>query len=171
MSDSAARATGKWHRTDVPHSGWKCIDIEDLGRSSAVCEMCEAQDIRYVHSMEHASYATALRCGCVCAGRMEGSTETAKKREAILRSASTRRQNWLTRKWSCSRQEGAYLRAGGYSVYVFPSGDQSWTFRVRDRKRGGAVESRETYSTMDRARLKAFDIMTLMKCYDDAAEE
>lgn len=47
---------GKWSMPGVPHKGWTCIDIEDLGAPDAVCEMCERQDIRYVHAMEHPDY-------------------------------------------------------------------------------------------------------------------
>jgi len=43
------RATGKWSQAGVPHRGWTCVDIDDLGEPSATCEMCETQEIRYVH--------------------------------------------------------------------------------------------------------------------------
>lgn len=32
---------GEWAQCGVPHKGWTCVDIEDLGEPSAVCEMCE----------------------------------------------------------------------------------------------------------------------------------
>jgi hypothetical protein len=60
-------ATGKWTQAGVPHKGWTCVDIEDLGSPDHVCEMCEVQPVRYVHSMEHPNHET-LRVGCVCAG-------------------------------------------------------------------------------------------------------
>jgi hypothetical protein len=43
---------GKWSQPGVPHKGWVCVDIEDLGEPSLTCEMCESQNIRYVHYME-----------------------------------------------------------------------------------------------------------------------
>lgn len=66
--ETTSRATGKWSQPGVPHKGWTCLDIEDLGEPSATCEMCEAQEIRYVHHMEHPNYSGSLGCGCVCAG-------------------------------------------------------------------------------------------------------
>jgi hypothetical protein len=43
-------ATGKWIEPGVPHKGWVCVAITDLEEVDAVCEMCEVQEIRYVHS-------------------------------------------------------------------------------------------------------------------------
>ncbi len=67
-----AAGRGKWSIAGVPHKGWTCVDIEDLGEPSAECEMCESQSIRYVHHMQHPQYANVLAVGCVCAGHMEG---------------------------------------------------------------------------------------------------
>ena len=53
--------------------------------------MCETQEIRYVHHMEHSSYAGQLGCGCVCGGRMEEDYEGAQRRELVFRNASGRR--------------------------------------------------------------------------------
>lgn len=66
----------------VLHSGWHCVDIEDLGEPHAEREMCESQTIRYVHHMEHPDYPGSLAVGCVCAGHMEGSLAAVRDREA-----------------------------------------------------------------------------------------
>jgi hypothetical protein len=63
--------TGKWTRPGVPHKSWTCVDIEDLGSPSHVCEMCEFSAVRYVHIMTHPAYIGPLRVGCICAGHME----------------------------------------------------------------------------------------------------
>jgi len=57
--DPECRRFGKWSMPGFPHSGWTCIDIENLGAPDAICEMCERQDIRYVHAMEHPDYPEA----------------------------------------------------------------------------------------------------------------
>jgi hypothetical protein len=79
--------TGKWSRAGVPHKGWRCEDVEDLERDRAICEMCEVAEVRYVHTMVHASWGR-LRVGCVCAGNMEGDYVG-----AVAREAAVRRQN------------------------------------------------------------------------------
>jgi hypothetical protein len=69
-ADGHTSGTGKWRRPGVPHKGWQCIDIEDLEEPCHVCEMCEVQIVRYVHTMFHPDYGT-LEVGCICAGYME----------------------------------------------------------------------------------------------------
>jgi hypothetical protein len=66
--------------------------LEDLGEPSATCEMCETQEIRYVHYMQHPNYSRQLGSGCVCAGRMEEDYEGAQRRELVLRNAASRRK-------------------------------------------------------------------------------
>lgn len=69
-----------WKRDDVPHSGWNCAGVQDLRAPVGICEMCGYQTIRYAHHMEHPKYRS-LSVGCVCAGRMEGDVERARRRE------------------------------------------------------------------------------------------
>jgi hypothetical protein len=71
-----------WSRPGVPHRGWSCVDVEDLGEPSEVCEMCEQAQLRYVHVMRHPEWEGELRVGCVCAGRMEEDYKRAVQREA-----------------------------------------------------------------------------------------
>jgi hypothetical protein len=61
------RKTGKWLRPDAPHTGWRCIDVNDDG---AICEMCEVANIVYVHVMQHDNYPVPLWVGSDCAGYM-----------------------------------------------------------------------------------------------------
>ena len=51
---------GKWSQQGVPKKGWTCIGFEELGKLSTQCEMCEIQDIRYVHQMQHPDYPHIL---------------------------------------------------------------------------------------------------------------
>ena len=73
---------GKWSQGGVPHKGWSCIDIDDVGDDFVTCQMCETQPVRYVHTMEHPDYPDTLDVGCVCAGNMEQDYEAAREREA-----------------------------------------------------------------------------------------
>jgi hypothetical protein len=38
--------TGKWAQPGVPHRGWTCINVEDLGEPLHTCEMCEVMVVR-----------------------------------------------------------------------------------------------------------------------------
>lgn len=87
---------GKWSQPGVPHKGWECIGVTDLGEPSQICEMCERQIIRYVHYMRHPGYPAVLECGCICAGYMAEDPAGAKERESRLRKRRRRRrQNWV----------------------------------------------------------------------------
>ena len=86
-----------WKCGDVPHSGWTCVGVEDLGAPVGICAMCGYQIIRYAHHMEHPQYRS-LTAGCVCAGRMEGDVEAAKQREAAFKNRQSRRANFMKKK-------------------------------------------------------------------------
>lgn len=77
---SGFRRLGKWSVPGVPHRGWNCIDIEDLGSPEAACEMCKRKEIKCVHVMRHPDYPETLNCGCICAGHMEEDVERARRR-------------------------------------------------------------------------------------------
>jgi hypothetical protein len=53
-------STGKWTQPGVPHRGWYCVYVEDLGEPDRYCDMCETQPIRYVHYMQHHDYPEEL---------------------------------------------------------------------------------------------------------------
>jgi hypothetical protein len=60
---------GKWSEPGVPHKGWVCLGVDDLGPGELMtCQMCMVAQIRYVHAMVHDDYPEKLLCGCVCAG-------------------------------------------------------------------------------------------------------
>jgi hypothetical protein len=160
---TTVRMTGKWGRPGVPHKGWTCVDIEDLGEPAATCEMCESQEVRYVHRMEHPRYPQVLACGCVCAGHMEDDYEGAHQREKGMRSASARRQRWLTRDWRTSRSGNPFLNADGYNIVVYPTGNSGWAFRIKNRATDKAMIARQPLDSMDKAKLRAFDAMVWMK--------
>jgi hypothetical protein len=161
------KGTGKWCQPGVPHKGWTCFDIEDLEEPSAICEMCETQEIRYVHHMEHRDYPGHLAVGCICAGRMEENYEAAHRRELAVRSAASRKRRWLSRIWRVSSKGNSYINVDGYNIVAFPhvSGghQQTWGFRVTNRKTDDSLQSRRPYISEDAARLRAFDAMIWMK--------
>jgi hypothetical protein len=150
--------TGKWVEPGVPHRGWSCVYVEDLGEPDRTCEMCEFAEIRYVHYMTHPDYPDELGCGCICAEHMEGDYVGPKRREARLRNRSQRKRKWLTRRWRTSHKGNAYLNVRGCNVVVFPH-DGGWGYRVAQALTGRTL-SRFEYDSEVRAKLQAFDAMT-----------
>jgi hypothetical protein len=159
--DKERIGTGKWRQQGVPHRGWTCVDIEDLGEPAHTCEMCEVMVVRYVHTMAHPNYET-LDVGCICAGNMEQDLVGARRREANLKLTLGRRKRWLDRAWQVSAAGNDFLNAEGFNVVVYPQGDH-WSARVEHRATGYRRISRSHYDSEEAAKLAALTAMLDMK--------
>ncbi|MED9969638.1 MAG: 3'-5' exonuclease [Ruminococcus sp.] len=119
-----------WKRDDVPHSGWSCVGVSDLGAPVGVCEMCGYQIIRYVHHMTHPSYRP-LDVGCICAGKMEGNIEQAVKRENEFKNKEARRKSFMKRKWKTSKNGNQYLKIKDHIIVVYLKSDGvRWSYSL-----------------------------------------
>jgi hypothetical protein len=155
---------GKWSQQGVPHRGWRCVGVDDLGDpEAATCEMCESQSIRYAHMMEHDNYAEVLSVGCVCAEKMSGDYVNPKRREQALKSSAGRRRRWLDRAWRTSAQGNAFLNTDGFNITIFLQADGKWSGRILDRTTDDSVTARKVYPTENAAKLAAFDGMIFIK--------
>jgi len=156
------RGSGKWGQVGVPHKGWSCTGIDDLGEPDRICEMCESRQIRYVHYMEHPDYAEELGVGCICAGHMEANYEAAVERERTLKNAANRRAKWLNRKWRISARGNPFIKTDGFHIVLYKYGSQ-WGGTITIRETEKEVKSRRRYATLDQAKLAAFDGMIFLK--------
>lgn len=147
--------TGKWVKRGVPHKGWVCVGVEDLGVPSRTCEMCEVMVIRYVHRMKHDDYPEELNCGCICAGHMEDDYINAQSRERWMHNVNSRRKNWLTRAWRVSRKGNSFLNTDGCNIVVFGFGS-SWGYRIENEETE-TVTSGRNFRSEKAAKLGAFD--------------
>lgn len=143
-----------WKHPEVPHTGWNCVGVDDLGAPVGICEMCGYQIIRYAHHMEHPDYRN-LVCGCVCAGKMEGDIEGAKRREAEFKNRQSRRVNFFKRKWRHSRKGNEFLKIDGHIVVLYHSRQNGniWKYSIDNEFCGNS------YSTRERAVAAAFDAL------------
>jgi hypothetical protein len=155
---------GRWSEPGLPHTGWRCIGVEDLGEPAHLCEMCEAMVVRYVHSMEHDDWPDVLDVGCVCAGNMESDPIGARRRETALKGRHKRRLRWLSdKRWCISAAGNDFINtADGFNVVVYARG-VIWGARVEHRPSGYQRASRRPYRTSDEAKLAAFDAMLGLK--------
>jgi hypothetical protein len=158
-SHSIAQHRGKWSQPGVPHRGWTCVGIEDLGEPSMVCEMCESQSIRYVHYMSHPLRGETLGVGRVCAGHMEQDLGRAEQRDRLMVSRSGKRKRWLSRTWRISQKGNEWLQADGYRVTVYPRQGR-WGVTIAAVDDSQLRHDWRTYSTSDAAKLAGFDFIT-----------
>lgn len=146
-----------WKRDDVPKTGWRCVGVSDMGTPCVTCEMCGRQIIRYVHHMEHDNYRP-LGVGCVCAGRMEGDIEGARKRENELKKKQNRKENYMKKKWKQSKNGNPYTKAKTHLVVLYKlKGKEKWIYSIDSRF------CEETYNTKEEAMEAAFEVLDKMK--------
>ena len=151
---------GKWSMSGVPHKGWICIDIEDLGEPSFFCEMCESQSIRYVHYMKHSEYNDVLGVGCVCAGKMEENYSGAKLRDDFMKKRSAKRLRWIKNShWKLSQKGNKWIEADGY-IIVMKKQNNLWSALVKSKDGTFKEWSKRKYESIDEAKLAAFDCLT-----------
>lgn len=88
---------GRWSEPNLPHKGWTCVDMQDLGPEEngawIICEMCQCSEIRYAHHMTHPDRDEEIVAGRTCAGNMEENYIDAERRENNLKRAG--RQDWF----------------------------------------------------------------------------
>lgn len=145
----------RWDQAGIPHRGWTCVDVEDLGHAEGVREMCGRETIRYVHYMQHDEYEGRLAVGCVCAEKMSGDYTGPRMRENALRRRASRRGKWLTRKWRQSEKGNFVLRTGGHKIVVF-AGQKAYNLGMWSYCIDSAFSQRY-YGSVEDAKLAAFD--------------
>lgn len=142
-----------WNRDGVPKKGWVCDGVTDLGAPAGVCQMCGRQIIRYVHHMQHPQYH-ALGVGCICAGKMEGDIEQAKRREQDYKNKQTRRENFRKRKWKTSKNNNSYLKIKNHLIVLYYNKKyDNWKYSIDN------IFCSEVYPTRDEAIDKAFETL------------
>ncbi|MEF9893763.1 MAG: hypothetical protein RR738_10565 [Anaerorhabdus sp.] len=123
-----------WDIKGVPHKGWTCVGMIDLGEDAAdmdfetrraelyeECEMCNQEGIRYVHIMEHPQYDRQLRVGCVCAEKMENDYFAPRDRENALKNRHSRKINFLKRDWQYRANGNLVLKYKGRYITIMQS--------------------------------------------------
>ena len=166
MSEHNHTYRGKWSEPGVPHRGWICVDIEDLGEPSQFCEMCESAEIRYVHYMQHPEFPETLGVGCICAEHLEDDYVNPRLREKRLKSKSRRRRTWSRRKWNVSSKGNPYINMEGFNITVFPKQGkkgQCWSLCVSDRQSGAKQFGKRRYRSEEDAKKSALDALLWAK--------
>ena len=119
LREKLENSPNHWNDPNFPKKGWICTGITDLGAPEGVCEMCGYQIIRYVHHMYHQETGRSLDCGCVCAGKLEGDINKARKREADFKNKTQRRLNFTKKKWKRSSKGNEYLKWKNHLIVMY----------------------------------------------------
>lgn len=143
---------GKWSQSKVPHKGWSCVGFKDLGEPSTICEMCEHQEIRYVHTMRHSEYPDLLDVGCVCAENMEADYTSARRRESNAKSILGKLSRFMdSPRWRATRNGGQRIKRNECIIVI--SERYSFGYWI---KRRATEWSHWGFDTEDEAKRAAF---------------
>lgn len=143
LREKLANSPNYWEDPVFPKSGWICTGITDLGAPKGICQMCGYQIIRYVHHMYHQETGKQLDCGCVCAGKLEGDINKARKREAAFKNKLQRKINFKKKKWKCSAKGHEYLKIKNHLIVIFHFKDSNkWKFSIDNQFNKTAYNSR-----------------------------
>ncbi len=151
-----------WKRNDVPHEGWVCTGIIDLGEPVGTCRMCGHQIIRYVHIMKHPAYYRTIGAGCVCAGRMEGNPDAARERENAFKNRQARRETFLRMPLKRSRNGHEYLKYKGEIITVLEDKFKKGQYKTVLRNKYSI-----SYPTKEEALADAYDIIDPWETFDE----
>lgn len=144
LREKLANSPNHWNDPDFPKIGWVCTGITDLGSPSGICQMCGFQIIRYVHHMYHMETGKQLDCGCICAGKLEGDIDKARKREAAFKNKEQRKINFKKKKWKCSSRGNEYLKIKNHLIVLFHFRDSDkWNFSIDNVFNKKAYKTRE----------------------------
>jgi hypothetical protein len=146
-----------WSTPGFPRKGWTLLDVEDLEEDfedlAVSCHACEYEPLRYVHTIEHPEWPSALEVGCVCCEHLTCDYVLPRRRERELKARAGRRQRWLTRRWRVSRKGNPFIRAHGHHVVIVRNSAGRWTYCLDGRWSPSIL----AYTTLEGAKLAAFD--------------
>lgn len=144
MREKLANSPNHWNNPDFPMTGWICTGVTDLGSPSGICQMCGFQIIRYVHHMYHSGTGMQLDCGCICAGKLEGDIDKARKREAAFKNKEQRKINFTKKKWKGSSRGNEYLKIKNHLIVLFHFWDSDkWNFSIDNEFNKKAYKTRQ----------------------------
>ena len=122
-----------------------------------MCQMCGHQIIRYVHHMCHPNYHS-LDVGCICAGKMEGNIDRAKKREQDFKSKQARKENFMTRPWKTSKNSNSYIKVKDHLVVLYHNKKlNNWKYSLDN------VFCPEVFASREEAMDAAFEALEKIK--------
>ena len=150
-----------WDEPGVPHKGWWCTDVEDLGANGpeytpGTCDMCGKERLRYIHTMEHDNHGP-LAVGGVCAEKMATDYD-AKAARKELKSKAGVRSRWLSRLWLTSQKGNRYLRLDGLVIGISPTRYGRWKYWITEQDGDRRYKTSDTsYETEGEAKLALFE--------------
>jgi hypothetical protein len=147
--------TNFWNKQDIPHKGWILLGCHDTESATNRCDMCDKNDIRYLHQMYHPEMPEYLHVGCICAGHMTTPYQATEAERKTKRN-TMHKKKWMNDGWNIKpiddNNDYQYKSVHNtpWGVYELKDG---WHYNV------GYNHSTETFATKELA------LETLYKIY------
>ena len=158
----------RWDKPDIPHKGWRCVNIIDLRPDGEqinadeykTCEMCDHYPIRFVHVMERDNHAGQLKVGSVCDVKMSSDYVNPKDHKTLLKKKVNLKRKWLFyKKWRTLKNGNSCLRKKDMTLTVIQNWNNSYRWKYRISYTGGTRPelSKDSYSSENAAKLALFE--------------
>ena len=94
--------------------------------------------------MYHLESGCSLGCGCICAGKLEGDINKARRREADFKNKQQRKINFKKKQWKRSARGHEYLKIKNHLVVIFHYKDSGkWNFALDN------IFNKKTYNSRE----------------------
>lgn len=155
-----------WNLPDIPHKGWRLLDVIDIredGQSVEdteyeTCMMCGNDRIRFVHIVEHAEIDEEFKVGCDCAEKMTNDYVNPGKLERNLRNRAIRRSKWISKEWHENENGNQYLKKDGHYFLIFKD-TKSQKFKCKIDK----IWGKKFFHTIEEAKAATFNGIYYLK--------
>lgn len=108
-----------WNKPNIPHRGWRYIEILDFEKNYQICMMCDNEKIRYIHVLEHQSYPTYLHVSCVCAEKLTEDYINPKLKEKEKKQQSARYNSYFKKEWKTTVNNNYTLTFKGDKLLIY----------------------------------------------------
>jgi DNA helicase-2/ATP-dependent DNA helicase PcrA len=94
--------------------------------------------------MYHLESGRSLGCGCICAGKLEGDINKARKREADFKNKQQRKINFKKKKWKKSARGHEYIKFKNHLIVLFHFMDSNkWNYTIDNKFSTGTYPTRD----------------------------
>lgn len=148
-----------WNKQGLPHKGWIHLGVTDMENAEYRCQMCDKEEIRFLHKMYHPELPDYYEVGCVCAGHMTDPYQ-ALEQEKIIRKKSMSKKRFMKDNWNTlpidNQNDYTYKSVRNKIYGVFAIKDK-WHYNVE------TVISEQGYNNKEDAMENLYKILQKIK--------
>ena len=120
-----------WSKKDIPHKGWKLVDVIDVEENYEHCMMCNTR-IRFIHIVTHTTIDNEFRIGCDCAIKMTDDLSSKIKEDNLKRALllKKRKLSAYLNKWEKTKNGNHKKLYEGFELLIFVTKNGKFKGRI-----------------------------------------